>query len=1627
MIKSTNDTSYEPPAELRLYGVRIFRTGGHVSAHSAIPSCSFSVGSVGKGGSVPAAQPRVRTTSTSVHPRTHPYGDSDQKRNRNISVLVLRLCLISSFLSRGCKPFKFPSRKACVQRNCKVSPTTGLLKSHSHSLNFCTNKYLFDMSEKSGKIKKVRRIWHLNQGPSAFQPSALPLSYRPLMNFDLDMKYSNTYGIETLFLILVAGNILVYIIKHWQTYFRNLSALCEISNNMGVFIYLSVQLSEYLNIVNYTYLVVENILYMVYIIHFMKFLLGWLFSHLFIVIKHIPYSAISGAIYFSLVKIRLSSRCICHPWSLSSLFYSRGKHTNNSKTRPAPDKSSVDTPIRPAKKRKRSKVANPAPKKARDLSPVPTSTDKSCPNPTADDRVISGLCFNARGMKTVGKIEATKTRTIGEDIFMLSESNLRPKDAQLLVNKGLGVSARISACNKTSYDKHGNRTTVKSKLSGYGTAMISRKHKLVEYLHVGTEHEIIIGKISIKDVSGLIVTVYRSPSMTKKPDIDKFYNYISTKIHEYGGVKSNDFILYIGDDNCILTDLRRRHVAGCQNLLAETFLMVNLIGNIPTRGTRQPDSCLAYFNPTKVDICATVQAKIHGDMDHYPIAFYIRALGVVPQLPKYKLIERKKMIWSDIQISRFLTEHFTEWTKKWSFSSKPSSDTVEKMTDAFETIISKLKAKAWKTKLIFIPFDVPEDNRDPLVINILQEKSKLQKIAFSLRDSTDSRSLREEYVVTMNKLREFSRQKAKQDIEIDYKHQKDSEMVTTRYFYRTISKLTGKDSFNATPDGEQSDEQLFKRLEANDLSFITDIDTPVFDPASVTPDRNYELADRETLLEIIKKTAKIEDLFTNHFDQLTEPILHLAEAMQTAQHHPKRYRTSKATVIPKRAIFSLSAMPKIIERLFYNAFQHCVKLGYGKNGDPLQMAYESGRGVVSCNAITLSEIEKSLIIDEKSVIQIYMDLKKAFNKINRHTALMQAQKICGAGKILSSWFKDRIYTYKGQTRGLEFNCGVPAGTLWGVLLFKLFITTDRALTAFNRNLLWACGYSDDRSPVCNSTNIRNGNMQDALDESWKWAEDQGSEYHIDGDKKPVLLCFETRHDRLSAVDRALVLGVTPVEEVKVVKSLGLTIATHAETPEERKLINAYGYILLPDISTIKSLAYRIRSIAFDVVPEMRHMMVSSQFCGKLRFAASLYYLRASTSALNSIRFYHGLAAASVCGLSVYEIFGASCCRYQSICFDNKCYSDLLDLCSLPTFRDMAIIDARSVIKQMVTIRSNWFKRLEQLSLVELNKQGLPTTVNPKLKHTLVGELFALAHSKTRSELKQVKIDINHSNVWTKTVSMCTDVVSHRREIELCLYSDYMRHEMKCLNANYRRLKYLTPTRRLILNPEENCQRRPPDKIGAACGPNRLSKRRLTGNSVTVTYIRDKCLICGDKGPSGSWVSANESIESSRWGKSACPKTWLRCNLNCGFGAHRRCIVDHRKLRPTDWTGKTIFCCNDISLQLHRKELIDLVKDRVTGELKDEMVSKCEEAVIKRQEKRPRSENRYANDLTSCNKCGMYYDLHTVDHLLNDCAKFGDPRPTERVHGPPLKRMRDDTWNDPDSWDRLYFFVSHDTP
>jgi len=312
--------------------------------------------------------------------------------------------------------------------------------------------------------------------------------------------------------------------------------------------------------------------------------------------------------------------------------------------------------------------------------------------------------------------------------------------------------------------------------------------------------------------------------------------------------------------------------------------------------------------------------------------------------------------------------------------------------------------------------------------------------------------------------------------------------------------------------------------------------------------------------------------------------------------------------------------------------------------------------------------------------------------------LKQVQLIAGAGDICRSRFEGRVYEYGGEVRGHNFNRGVDPGSPISVLLFKLFMNTDEALTGLNDDILWAAAYSDDRAALASADQIVSGVFQQAHDSSYAWSLGEECKYHKtylpnsakENPKGPQILEYKAKNMPSVVDNHDLHLGDSPFKVVNEMRELGLNVSTDRSVKGAPKIIDKWGYFFRPELTKLASLAYRIQSLKYHYPPQFVRQIVLSYFCGIVRYGSCLYYHRSSQSDLDKLRFYYTMACAAILCISTIDVVKATCCKSMAVKKDNTNYLKLLKMVGLPTFEEMAEKDSVSATRQVFLLKPEFF-------------------------------------------------------------------------------------------------------------------------------------------------------------------------------------------------------------------------------------------------------------------------------------------------------------------------------------------------
>ena len=1117
------------------------------------------------------------------------------------------------------------------------------------------------------------------------------------------------------------------------------------------------------------------------------------------------------------------------------------------------------------------------------------------PSSEVQKHVVTCSYLNSDG-HSAEKMMAIELETDNDRDVMITECNFTASDHSRLTDN-LGDWASIVSCDDVSYS-NGKRVIPIGgrKVSGYGTAVVTKDRncmRLYENLDGPDERKFEVlaldVKLSEKCREGRIV-VYRSPSMKCKHEISQFYDRVERYLQHMKNSGLFQCLTYVGDPNKHSSSL----AAKLERKLMANFGLRNMIGSQNTRSRgeceTQPDSCYAWFDPACVIVSATVNGKIHRKMDHRLIRVSYLLAGVKPEFRSFYEFEREvrdKSI-SDDDVRSRLNGEIGAWVDKYaafvfknprqeqqSWKDFEKCDNLKLSPVIVDTAVDEMyrlvgRIQKWMSKSIKLkyPKTIPKTaNAQEVKIGVLSALLG-EMSALIINNPTDCQ-WREKFDRIEAERVDLLKVVAREHLESKMKFLVDGVRRCSKDFFKITGKMMARDKFSTACKSNISPEQKQKKLDENDKTFTND--TPGFgddilDFENITPDRqftvrgwrpdseNHPIADALRVMKM-NKSEYIFKIFRYDFELAIYMILRM---MEFADYFPQKMRTSRLTFLDSgRAIFGLDALTKVTEMVLSSEWNQCLREHYGIHGDPKQMAYEPNRGTTSCNVITFSLCDIVLSQTGQPVGQTFADLIKAFNMANRSEMLRRVQKICGAGRLCWSRFNGRVYTFEDEVRGQRFNRGVDPGSPISVFLFKLFMNTDVSLTSLSESLLWAAGYSDDRAPIFSTEDYANGDAQKAWDKSSKWAENMNVKYHTDpaDAKRHTYLAYKKKGMSVPSSFQELKLGSTFFEQQSSMRELGLNICTDKSIPGARALIDKWGYVFRPELPRMKATAYRLQDIKYDFPPTFLRQMVMSYFAGVIRYSACLYWTRCIQSEMNTLRFYYGMAVASILRMNACEVFGLSVCKAASVMDNNPDYLKLLEITGLPTIRDMALTDAVSAVRQTSELFPQFFKvdgraiesssgklslyfgsdnrrstrirhRTEQLGTVSwevkssdqssaVKDAGLPSELSDEVvrSEAVIGDIWRLAVEKVKQKLVPSGYRIpKYEQLFEISKRYCCQIelmdsenIRFRRVA--AYYKTLCLNEFNVAEVLERRLAFRTPTKKLV--PDLQCRVAPP--------------------------------------------------------------------------------------------------------------------------------------------------------------------------------------------------------------------------
>lgn len=222
---------------------------------------------------------------------------------------------------------------------------------------------------------------------------------------------------------------------------------------------------------------------------------------------------------------------------------------------------------------------------------------------------------------------------------------------------------------------------------------------------------------------------------------------------------------------------------------------------------------------------------------------------------------------------------------------------------------------------------------------------------------------------------------------------------------------------------------------------------------------DFTLTDRSMLREVIfslpnKSSPDDIDMFIyrEFFDLLCDPLINIINSSLLSGEIPDLLKTSTIALLRKvsgtikpeefRPINMLPAFEKILEKVVYLQIKEYV------SENRLMCEYQSGfRENHSCESAIQCSINdwKEAYEEGKATAVIFLDLKRAFETINRAKLIEKLQCLGFEGNVLK-WLRNYLSSRRQKVKyedcvstEIEVGVGVPQGSILGPLLFVLYM------------------------------------------------------------------------------------------------------------------------------------------------------------------------------------------------------------------------------------------------------------------------------------------------------------------------------------------------------------------------------------------------------------------------------------------------------------------------------------------------------------------------------------------------------------------------------------------------------------
>ena len=1158
-----------------------------------------------------------------------------------------------------------------------------------------------------------------------------------------------------------------------------------------------------------------------------------------------------------------------------------------------------------------------------------------------DNGIIRLYVANIQGSGSGEKMKNLAGRTNSSDFIILNE-----------VNKLIGSESAIPMRCKAKFLTNTPATGLGC---GFGT-FIGTVDYDAEKDYFERDDKFEIGMITRKfagDISLSVIGMYRSPNMNANDTAD-FYRRLGKLIEK--SMSNDSIVVAAGDDNSHPDGQSFSARAAFERLeqLRRRLGGIHLVNQPTHRSGYQPDHVLCFHNPIRFS--ATALPPLPGVGDHYEMRIDINLKS--PVVPKQKWFKKEVTV-SDgdhDMIERHLNQTFSDFTddsfERIARHSHWSQAALDRFLELVKVKIEKVRAEHRVTKKCMMP-SYPSERKTEKQRKLNFILNKIARVQRDVAAHPENVKLKEKlYKLTQEYPRvcaEVSQEILEKDIAMMRKGSKPN-----------VGKLFAEAKRRHKFDDNQillSKDQIDKKLLEAEQNYVRPDGCPEFSPADfadIEADAVFKLNPTvEKSIAIVESLSKVDSFYKRHKKSLAKPLTFLLKIIDRVHLFPSECKKPNLTFLPNRTIFSLDFFAKFFERAIRNSWDELEEVD--EHG---QFAYKKNRSCELLVAIGLHRAE----LEEDPCFCIGIDSKKAFDTCYWPNCSQNLQKKFGAGKFFYNYTQNRSYKF-GKSIGFQakpMGRGCPPGTILGPGIFGDFQTTDVEMTLKSKHeaWIWPGLFSDDKQGIAKWSKVRDGSVQKALDSTVSWSKQNFVKYHMQGKKKPASFVFRKKtHDDFDFSDiRSLRFDGQPIERQYDNFQLGICHRFF----KDGEPANDYGYELewRSKKSDFDRLANSFQDVKHTWEPDWIRTCVNAYMVGVLQYASALYWLRASEDSKTKARFAYCMSLAACMGLETPELIGLTDCKRRAVPEHRQRYHEACKFLNMPTLKDMAIKNARNIVRQWAIYEPELFiDNPDKFELGAEYENGLLFDL-VNLANEEVNDWYPVYNAGKKEfglsdDMIKTENWPEYKRLFEKGGEAVTQICGHElKNAKLLAYFFACKARFKCVEAVHRVKKRL-PAECLPLENRGKKRKRKPNSSAISGSAKRLKtgdfscavERPRRAGKVAVL----PCRICG-------YAIGKKS-----------KKVDFEC---CDSSAHHKCWVNAGEENAT-----AIECSKLASL---------LERDRTTAKFAYEKIETV-------------SQPAPTTETTTCVDCSMEISLDDNRHTMFQCPalnRYYEPTPGE---------------------------------